>query len=162
MWKFTPAAATPPPCSLRKKVHFGPRSRVAKPVASLSVSSLNFGWIDTKPSLLMTTDQFSLSASRPWTPKNSALPPLKSGSLCGTDWYMNNGLISVSARGSSKKNGLLTGEIRQSKAWSLWNGRRLQELLAPALKPKNSPQRSPNVLLSGWSMATPGLYGSPP
>src|SRR5260370_39797606 len=107
----------------------------------------------------MTTDQFSLSASRPWTPKNSALPPLKSGSLCGTDWYMNNGLISVSARGSSKKNGLLTGEIRQSKAWSLWNGRRLQEMLAPALEAKNSPQGSADALLRGWARASPGWDG---
>src|SRR4051812_36644931 len=48
-------------------------------------------------------------------------PPAKSGLAPGIFWYMKIGRNSVTDRGSSNRNGLVTGEMNPSKAWSPWN-----------------------------------------
>src|SRR5437867_13213415 len=78
IWKVTPAAATVPVSLLRRKVHLGPSQSSENPVWD-GKGELSPGLRDTPPSLLMTNDQFSVRATRAWSPKNSAFPPPKSG-----------------------------------------------------------------------------------
>src|SRR5262245_55424509 len=99
---------------LRRKVNFGPSHNSEKPVADDCVEPPS-GLNDEPPSLFMTNDQRSDSAKRNCVPKNSVLPPRNTGLEFGIVWYRKIGRASVSARGSSNRNGLLTGEAKQSK-----------------------------------------------
>src|SRR5262245_24471774 len=70
---------------------------------------------------------------------------------------MKIGLTSVRARGSSKIDGMVTGDTIDSKHGSLWKAPRPPE--PPAVPPLIQPnQRSQPDGATGRSMATVGLY----
>src|SRR5947209_3722306 len=75
---------------------------------------------------------------------------------------MNRGLTSVSARGSSLKNGLLTGEANQSRSppWSLWKSCPLWRCVESLKRPKPFCQKPGEGV--GWTGTVPLLKFSLP
>src|SRR5438309_2245261 len=73
---------------------------------------------------------------------------------------MKMGRSSVSDRGSSKRNGLLTGEMKLSKQWSLWNQARPPDGVSAPKAPSNHPPLFGGGNGGGFSATTPALYCS--
>src|SRR6516225_11861713 len=73
---------------------------------------------------------------------------------------MKIGRTSVKARGSSNRNGLLTGEMKPSKQWSLWERFRPQPCRDPSQlvqPPQHKPaQPAGSAGADGVRMSTPG------
>src|ERR1700735_4264774 len=105
-------------------VNCGPKCSSLGPTlgwkAGLFVGS--FASMKETPSSVIRKEIRSVRARLPCRPTYSLEPPANIGLLLRVCWKIKIGLTAVRERGSRKKNGLLTGDVKKSKAWSLRNG----------------------------------------